>query len=104
MNSILLTAIAGGMLCTILNHVTDDVFEVLILKRYTTNFREVLSKYLISIFTTGILLSVIFYAFVLKENNPLQTIAFFTVTFGLIAPILSKLLMFAYIKVFQSKK
>ncbi|KST65242.1 hypothetical protein [Mastigocoleus testarum] len=103
-NNIIVFAITGGCFCAILSSVIDDVFEIFIVKNRTINIRKILSKYTISIFTLGLFLGLIFYAFALKENKPIQMIILFTVSFGLVAPILSKLIVLFYTQLFSKKQ
>lgn len=95
-SKVLLFAVTGSFFCTVLYNTIDDLFEIFIFKNRIINFQEIFFKYLISISTIGVLLSIIFYAFALKENNPLQIIIFLTTILGLFAPILSKMLVFIY--------
>ena len=92
-NHVALAAIAGGITSALLNSVIGDYVDVCIRGNRQFNLRTTLAKSLVSIFTLGLLLSVIFYAFAVygypnARLTHVQIVALFTLCFGLGYPVL----------------
>ena len=93
---IFLVAIVGGVISATSITGIGDLLSVAIDKE-TWKIRETLSKCLIASCTSGLLLSVIYYAFAMygfPESNmtPVQIIVLFTCCFGLGFPLLDVIL------------
>ena len=99
-NNLVLIALAGGCLCAVFSSIIDDLFKIFIVKKSSINIKQIVTKCAIYRLTLGLLLSVVFYAFALKETEPIKIIFILTIGFGVIIPILSKLLVFFYSKIF----
>jgi len=100
---IAITAVSAGILSAAFVSAIDSFFGVVIRKRYSANFREIIKQCLISGFTYGLFLGVIFYAFNYADPDPIKMIAIYS---GLliISTILSNLVVFGYSKLFYKKQ
>lgn len=93
-------AIAGGMASAAMNTGIEDLLYSLIDKE-DLNIRQTLAKSLITSFTVGLLLSVIYYAFAvygLTESSltPVRLIFYFTIFFGLGYPLIGVVIKLFY--------
>ena len=96
-NHIALAAIAGGITSAGLNSAIADYVDVSIRRTHKFDFKTALSKFIISSFTLGLFLSVVFYAFAMyaypnASLTRVQIIALFTLCFGLGYPLLDMLM------------
>lgn len=104
-NHIALAAIAGGTITAGLNSAIMGYVDAFI--RHTQKFstKEIVAKSLVSSFSVGLLLSVIFYAFAIygypnASLSPVQIIGLFTVCFGLGYPLLDLIIALIRNKIF----
>lgn len=92
-NHIALAAIAGGIFSAFLISAIEDLLDKFIYRTQEIEIKTILIKGLISSFTVGLLLSIIFYAFAVygfpdKEFTPIQLITIFTLFFGFGYPLI----------------
>ena len=100
---IVITAVSAGILSAASGRVFDSFFGVVVRKRYSANFKQVFKQCLISGFTSGLLLGVIFYAFSNTESKPIQMIVIYSALL-IISTILSNLLVLGYSKLFSKQQ
>ncbi|MEM7758850.1 MAG: hypothetical protein AAF298_12100 [Cyanobacteria bacterium P01_A01_bin.40] len=101
-NQIALVAVAGGMISALLNTGIEDLLNTLIVNK-TLIIGEMLLKCLIASFTVGLVLSIIYYAFVVygfseSSMSSIQIIVLFTFYFGIANPLLGVALKLLYSK------
>ena len=104
-NHIALAAIAGGTISAGLNSLTTDFADVFIRHAQKFDLKTMLLKSLLSSFTLGLLLSVIFYALAVygfpnAKISTVQIIALFTLFFGLGYSLLDMLMALIRSKIF----
>ncbi len=100
---IAIAAVSSGIVTGASISAIDNFFAIVVRKRYSANFREVIKQCLASGFTYGIFLSVIFYGFNYNEPQPIRMIIIYSslLTFS---TVLSNLLVFGYSKLFSKKQ
>ncbi len=100
---IAITAVSAGILSAASISAIDNFFAIVVKKKYSANFREVIKQCLASGFTYGIFLGVIFYGFNYNEPQPIRMIIIYSslLTFS---TILSNSLVFGYSKLFSKKR
>lgn len=100
---IAIAAVSSGIVTGASISAIDNFFAIVVRKRYSANFREVIKQCLVSGFTYGIFLGVIFYAFNYNQSKPIQLIVFYSVVL-IVSTILSNSLVFGYSKLFSKKR
>lgn len=100
---IAIAAVSAGIVTGASINAIDSFFAIVVRKRYSANFREIIKQSLISGFTYGVFLGVIFYAFNYKEQQPIRMIFIYSSLLAF-STVLSNLLVFGYSKLFSKKQ
>ena len=100
---IVITAVSAGILSAASVSAIDSFFAVVVRKRYSANLREIIKQCLISGFTYGLFLGVIYYAFNYADPKPIQMIVIYSALL-IISTVLSNLIVFGYSKLFSKQQ
>ena len=100
---IAIAAVSAGILSAASVSVIDSFFGVVVRKRYSANFKQVFKQCLISGFTYGLFLGVIFYAFNYADPEPIRMIVIYS-SLLIISTILSNLVVLGYSKLFLKQQ
>jgi hypothetical protein len=96
-------AILAGSLCVVCSSAIDDLFVGSIVEKSGINLKSIAIKCIISGATAGPLLGIIFYAFSRTDSEPIKTSFIYATLFGIVAPILYRLIFVFYLKLFPQK-
>ncbi|AFY54462.1 hypothetical protein Riv7116_1922 [Rivularia sp. PCC 7116] len=99
---IVITAASAGIFSAASVSAIDSFFAIVVRKKNIASFREIIKQCLISGFTYGLLLGVIFYGFNYAESKPIQMIVIYSALL-IVSTILSNSLVFGYSKLFSKK-
>lgn len=97
---IFMFAILAGSLCCICASAVDDLFRGVFIEISEINIKTIASKCLVLGITAGPLIGVIFYAFCYDNPKAIQAMFIYSILFGIVAPILSQLVLIIYSKLF----
>lgn len=100
---IAITAVSAGIFSAASVRAIDSLFETVVKKRYIANFKTIAKQCLLSGFTYGLFLGVIFYAFNYADSKPIQMIVIYS-SLLIVSTILSNSLVFGYSKLFSKKQ
>ncbi|MEM6404171.1 MAG: hypothetical protein AAF757_28760 [Cyanobacteria bacterium P01_D01_bin.116] len=100
---IVITAVSAGILSAASVSAIDSFFAVVVRKRYSANLREIIKQCLISGFTYGLFLGVIYYAFNYADPKSIQMIVIYSALL-IISTVLSNLIVFGYSKLFSKQQ
>lgn len=100
---IAITAVSAGFFSAASVRAIDSLFETIVKKRYIANFKTIAKQCLLSGFTYGLFLGVIFYAFNYADSKPIQMIVIYS-SLLIVSTILSNSLVFGYSKLFPQKQ
>lgn len=93
-------AMSAGVLTAVFSTAINSIFSTFVTKKQTESVGEIVRNCLLSGCTGGLLVSVIFYYFASTDAAPVRMIVAYSIIVGIVAPILSNLLVFVYLKLF----
>lgn len=100
---IAIAAVSAGIVSGASISAIDSFFAIVVRKRYSANFREIIKQCLVSGVIYGFFLGLIFYAFNYNQSKPIQLIVIYSVAL-IVSTILSNSLVFGYSKAFSKKQ
>ena len=100
---IAVTAASAGILSAASVSLIDSFFATVVRKRYSANLRLILKQCLVSGFTYGLFLGVIFYGFNYADPKPIKMIVIYSALLPF-STILSNSLVFGYSKLFSQQQ
>lgn len=100
--TIAVAAVSAGILTATSSSAIDSLFTTFVAKKSSENIKTIIKTSLLTGCTGGILVSIIFYTFAIADDAPIETIVVYSIIIGIVSPLVSKLLIFIYLKLFCS--
>lgn len=100
-SNIFVFAMSSGFFCAASSSLIDDFFISLATEKSEIDVRNTINKCLVLGCTAGLLLGVIFYAFTYTEPEPMRMIVIYAILFGIVSPLLSRICLILYSKLFH---